>query len=195
MAGYDDGVDLRDRRSDAEPEGAPRQAGEADRTRSDSRIPSDNRPRSDSRVPSDNRPRSRRRWYTYPITNFYPGYSNSVGRLDRIAPISSVRMQRVLPRYNMSTEQTRTSGLGPPLIDYPVSVELSGEHGSPFSRMVEERRAPAGAAGGRGEGSDAGECAGALDSARTGRSSRGGATDESEEIDDDLRGRTVDIEV
>ncbi len=185
MAGDDEGVDFREPRSDAEPDTTTRDSGEG----------AENRPPPNSRVPSDNRRRSRRRWYTYPITNFYPGYSNSVGRLDRIAPISSVRMQRVLPRYNMSTEQTRTSGLGPPLIDYPVSVEISGEHGSPFSRMVEERSGTAVGGGAGGEGAGAGERAEAFGSARTGRSSRGGATDESEEIDDDLRGRTVDIEV
>ncbi len=188
MAGDDDSIDRRDRRSDAEPERATHHAGGIEDSGAHT-APSGN---------TDNRARRRQRWYTYPITNFYPGYSNSVGRLDRIAPISSVRMQRVLPRYHMSTEQTRTSRLGPPLIDYPVSVELSGEYGSPFSRMAEESRPFAAAGGARaeetGDEQDGVEGAAAAGGAPGGQSTRWRATDESEEIDDDSRGRIVDVE-
>lgn len=246
MVGSDEGVDVRDPRSGAEPDRSTQRAdGEADsrvrtdtpsptdsgppagtrapvdnRSPADKRSPAGNRAPADKRSPAGNRSRSRRRFYTYPITNFYPGYSNSVGRLDRIAPISSVRMQRVLPRYQMSTEQTRTSGLGPPLIDYPVSVEISGDYGSPLSRMVEEGGIPAAAAGsadrgvaggdesGEASGRSEGDLAGRSESGEAGGSDRieqpsgrvrGGsksreASGESEEIDDDSRGRIIDIE-
>lgn len=88
------------------------------------------------------RRRRRRRSYSYPISNFYPRYKDGSGRVDRIEPISTVQMQRVLPRYDFSTAQTRTSGLGPPLIDSPVSVEITGEGESPIMRMDRDRMEP-----------------------------------------------------
>ncbi len=68
------------------------------------------------------KPGTRRRasFWTYPITNFYPGYGDSDGRLDRIEPIAAVSMQRILPRYDLSTSRTRTTGLGPALLEGPA---------------------------------------------------------------------------
>lgn len=86
--------------------------------------------------------RRRRQRYSYPISNFYPRYKDGSGRVDRIEPISTVQMQRVLPRYDFSTAQTRSSGLGPPLIDSPVSVEINGEGESPIMRMERDRMEP-----------------------------------------------------
>lgn len=86
--------------------------------------------------------RRRRQRYSYPISNFYPRYKDGSGRVDRIEPVSTVQMQRVLPRYDFSTAQTRTSGLGPPLIDSPVSVEINGEGESPIMRMERDRAEP-----------------------------------------------------
>ncbi|TVQ27243.1 MAG: hypothetical protein EA383_03070 [Spirochaetaceae bacterium] len=84
--------------------------------------------------PGDQKPRSRRRasFWTYPISNFYPGYGDSDGRLERIEPISAVSMQRILPRYDLSTSRTRTTGLGPALIETPVFFQ---------NRVNTERRA------------------------------------------------------
>lgn len=84
----------------------------------------------------DRRRRSRRtRHSPYAISNFYPGYGEGSGRLNSIGPISPVRFQRILPRYDLSSARTRTSGQGPPLIETPtiespltespVSVEIS----------------------------------------------------------------------
>lgn len=100
------------------------------------------------------KPRRRARRSSYAITNFYPGYGEGNGALDRVEPVSPVRMQRILPRYDLSTARTRTSGLGPPLLETPVSVELSGEEDSPI-RVPPDRDAAgsrtAGAADTRGE--------------------------------------------
>lgn len=72
---------------------------------------------------ADKRSSTRRRpsFWTYPISNFYPGYGdgNGDGRLDRVEPIAAVSMQRILPRYDLSSSRTRTSGLGPALIEGP----------------------------------------------------------------------------
>ncbi|MFP4508663.1 MAG: hypothetical protein ACLFNQ_00890 [Spirochaetaceae bacterium] len=70
---------------------------------------------------ADKRSSRRRRpsFWTYPVSNFYPGYGDGDGRLDRIEPIAAVSMQRILPRYDLSSSRTRTSGLGPALIEGP----------------------------------------------------------------------------
>ena len=49
-------------------------------------------------------------------------------------------MQRILPRYDLSTARTRTSGFGPPLIETPVSVELTGEGESPVRVPADRER-------------------------------------------------------
>jgi hypothetical protein len=46
-------------------------------------------------------------------TNFYPAYDNANDQVDRITPVARVRFQRVLPRYRLSTSETRDLGLGP----------------------------------------------------------------------------------
>ncbi|MFP4643912.1 MAG: hypothetical protein ACLFM0_06125 [Spirochaetales bacterium] len=89
------------------------------------------------------KPRRRAAKRAYAITNFYPGYGDGDGSLDRIEPISPVRMQRILARYDMSTAQTRTSGLGPPLLETPVSVELTGEEKSPIRVPADRERSRA----------------------------------------------------
>ncbi len=88
----------------------------------------------EQRSPTGQKSRSRRRpsFWTYPISNFYPGYGDSDGRLERIEPISAVSMQRILPRYDLSTSRTRTTGLGPALIETPVFFQ---------NRVNTERRA------------------------------------------------------
>lgn len=96
----------------------------------------------------DVRPKPRRRAgrRSYAITNFYPGYGEGNASLDRVEPVSAVRMQRILPRYDLSTARTRTSGLGPPLLETPVSVELTGEEEAPLrippDRDNARRRSP-----------------------------------------------------
>jgi hypothetical protein len=55
-----------------------------------------------------------RRGYLLP-TNFYPAYDGANDQVDRITPVARIRFQRVLPRYRLSTSETRDLGLGPAL--------------------------------------------------------------------------------
>ncbi len=60
------------------------------------------------------------RFDTVPMTGFYPLYDGDEDQVDRIARISSVAFQRVIPRYRLSSSATRDSGLGPAFYDVPV---------------------------------------------------------------------------
>lgn len=54
------------------------------------------------------------------LTNFYPLYD---GDNDQVDPVTAVRrtiFQRVIPRYRLSTSETRDEGLGPDFIYAPV---------------------------------------------------------------------------
>ena len=53
-----------------------------------------------------------------PVTNFYPNYGEE--RAERIAPVQPARFQEIIPRYNLSTSQTRTQGTGPALYDLSI---------------------------------------------------------------------------
>lgn len=54
------------------------------------------------------------------MTGFYPLYDGDEDQVDRIARISSVAFQRVIPRYRLSSSATRDTGLGPAFYDVPV---------------------------------------------------------------------------
>ncbi len=126
------------------------------------------------------KPRRRARRSSYAITNFYPGYGEGNAALDRVEPVSPVRMQRILPRYDLSTARTRTSGLGPPLIESPVSVEITGEGESPLS-VPADRDHP------RGTGPTG-------DSSGSAQESSGGEEVDEAAFTDDYRGRIIDID-
>ena len=53
--------------------------------------------------------------YRYKPTHFYPGGPDDGNALEAISPLKGVRFQRVLPNYEISTTETRESGLGPAL--------------------------------------------------------------------------------
>ncbi|MFW5826842.1 MAG: hypothetical protein ACOCU4_02055 [Alkalispirochaeta sp.] len=60
------------------------------------------------------------RFDTVPMTGFYPLYDGDEDQVDRIAPISRIAFQRVIPRYRLSSSATRDTGLGPAFYDVPV---------------------------------------------------------------------------
>ena len=60
------------------------------------------------------------RYDTVPMTGFYPLYDGDEDQVDRVAPISSIAFQRVIPRYRLSSSATRDTGLGPAFYDIPV---------------------------------------------------------------------------
>lgn len=61
-------------------------------------------------------------------TNFYPLYDSDDDRVEAIQPISGVLFQRVLPHYEISSTETRDSGLGPVFDAEPqiLPVERNG---------------------------------------------------------------------
>jgi hypothetical protein len=46
-------------------------------------------------------------------TNFYPSYSAANDQVDPILRIHPIYFQRVIPRYRISTSETRDLGVGP----------------------------------------------------------------------------------
>ena len=46
-------------------------------------------------------------------TNFYPRYGAANDQVDRILAIHPIYFQRVIPRYRLSTSETRDLGVGP----------------------------------------------------------------------------------
>jgi hypothetical protein len=55
------------------------------------------------------------------LTNFYPLYNGSNDQVDPVLRVQPVLFQRILPRYDLSTSQTRDQGLGPMFADIPES--------------------------------------------------------------------------
>jgi len=45
--------------------------------------------------------------------NFYPLYDGANDQVDAVLPIRPVLFQKVLPRYRLSTSETRDQGVGP----------------------------------------------------------------------------------
>ncbi|NBF40008.1 MAG: hypothetical protein GVY14_06290 [Spirochaetes bacterium] len=50
------------------------------------------------------------------LTNFYPTYGDANDQVDRVLPVRRTIFQRVIPRYRLSTSETRDQGLGPAFI-------------------------------------------------------------------------------
>jgi len=99
-----------------------------------------------------------RRAYAYAwtpvLTNFYPTYDGANDQVDRVTAVRRTRFQRVIPRYRLSTSETRDEGLGPSFIDMPSArvTERSGRHGRPYHRPAAAAAdvSPAEAAAGAG---------------------------------------------
>ena len=57
------------------------------------------------------------------LTNFYPRYNGANDQVDRITGVYPVSFQRIVPRYRLSTSETRDLGTGP-----TFDVVPSGPH-------------------------------------------------------------------
>jgi len=57
-------------------------------------------------------------------TNFYPLYDGANDQVDPVLRVQPVLFQRVIPRYRLSTSETRDLGVGPMFTEVP-SVSLS----------------------------------------------------------------------
>ncbi|NBC30648.1 MAG: hypothetical protein GVY29_11750 [Spirochaetes bacterium] len=51
------------------------------------------------------------------LTNFYPLYDGANDQVDRVLPVRRAIFQRILPRYELSTSETRDEGVGPNFIE------------------------------------------------------------------------------
>ena len=61
------------------------------------------------------------------LTNFYPLYDAANDQVDRIVPVRRTIFQRIIPRYELSTSETRDQGLGPNFIEVPSFSYVFGE--------------------------------------------------------------------
>lgn len=59
------------------------------------------------------------------LTTFYPLYGAENDQVDRVLRVQPVEFQRVMPRYELSTSETRDRGLGPMFAGIPESPALS----------------------------------------------------------------------
>lgn len=50
------------------------------------------------------------------LTNFYPTYGDATDQVDRVSPVRRTISQGAIPRYRLSTSDTRDQGLGPAFI-------------------------------------------------------------------------------
>jgi hypothetical protein len=69
-------------------------------------------------------------------TRFYPQYTGGLDYVSYVSPVERVAFQKVLPRYMLSTSQTRDTGLGPlferiPYSSRPEEVEVETEFRKP----------------------------------------------------------------
>jgi hypothetical protein len=51
------------------------------------------------------------------LTNFYPAYDGANDQVDPVLPVRKTIFQRVIPRYRLSTSETRDEGLGPAFVE------------------------------------------------------------------------------
>jgi len=58
------------------------------------------------------------------LTNFYPLYGAANDQVDRVLRVQPVQFQRVIPRYWLSTSETRDQGLGPMFAGIPETPAL-----------------------------------------------------------------------
>jgi hypothetical protein len=59
------------------------------------------------------------------LTNFYPRYGEANDQVDRITGIYPVSFQRIVPRYRLSTSETRDLGTGPAFDVVPSGISYS----------------------------------------------------------------------
>jgi len=75
----------------------------------------------------------------YPTTNFYPMYDFDRDQVNPVSSIRSIKLQRVIPRYELSTSDTRDEGVGPV---YEINPAASGRI-NPSSTSAHTRKVKA----------------------------------------------------
>jgi hypothetical protein len=66
-------------------------------------------------------------------TNFYPLYNGANDQVDPVLRVQRVQFQRVLPRYRLSTSETRDQGVGPMFTEVP-SIQFGRYQETEMSR-------------------------------------------------------------
>jgi hypothetical protein len=92
------------------------------------------------------------------LTNFYPLYGAANDQVDRVVPVRPVQFQRVIPRYRLSTSETRDQGVGPMFAGIPETPAVAPgrpEAAAGRAAWPEDRRRPAPAATSRAGGRSA----------------------------------------
>jgi hypothetical protein len=115
------------------------------------------------------------------LTNFYPLYGDANDQVDRVTAVNRTLFQRVIPRYELSTSDTRDSGLGPEFIE-----QGTGTYGR--LENLAERRAGASARAGANSGVVAGRApeaaAAASQGSRPGDAGQAGQTGQAGQAED-----------
>lgn len=71
------------------------------------------------------------------LTNFYPLYDAANDQVDRVSPVRRTIFQRVIPRYELSTSETRDQGVGPAFIEVPsFSYSIGSAEEAPRGRAA-----------------------------------------------------------
>lgn len=55
-----------------------------------------------------------------PMSGFYPLYDGANDQVDPVAPVARAAFQQIIPRYELSSSETRDTGLGPAFYEVPV---------------------------------------------------------------------------
>ena len=58
----------------------------------------------------------------YTSTNFYPLYDFDRDQVNPVTGVRPIKLQRIIPRYKLSTSDTRDEGVGPIYEDNPISI-------------------------------------------------------------------------
>jgi len=73
-------------------------------------------------------------------TIFYPQYTSGLDYVSYVSPVERVAFQKVLPRYYLSSSQTRDSGLGPFFEKIPYFSPIEEEkEGAAHRRSTREQ--------------------------------------------------------
>lgn len=78
-------------------------------------------------------------------TNFYPTYDGANDQVDRVSPVIPAGFQIIIPRYRLSTSETRDLGTGPAIDEVAVGP-YRGERRRPVTTVYgkeSQQKAPA----------------------------------------------------
>ena len=69
-------------------------------------------------------------------TNFYPRYNEANDQVDRVSKIQPITFQRIIPKYRLSTSETRDAGTGPMFDEIPVYTNRNLQRYGAYSPRI-----------------------------------------------------------